>query len=533
MRTHTVATALALIAAAPARALASEDGKAYEAARRGYYVLKASPGKGHGREAWTSAAARFEQVARSFPHSDKAPLALYTAAELRNQVSRISLVAADREAARQDYEQVARRYPDSQLADDALYQIARIALDRENDSRRGRAALTDLLERYPHSDMAGRARKLLASLPAPRTRVRAVSKPAGEQHAASEVASSAPTPAAAAPRSPPAGPPATALPTPQSPQAPPDAADDQDDEDGDDEGPASVDEALREKNASPKENVAPAAEPTEPPARPGPATALRKPAAEWHGLLDALRRAGPSPGGVPLAVQMGLRVRRVMIDAGHGGRDSGAIGPDGTREKDVTLAVAQKLAQDLKAQGLEVLLSRNDDRFVALEDRAAFANREKADLFISIHCNAARDRKLRGTETYFLNVTDDRYALKLAARENQASEKSLSDLQMILADMATKADVEESERLARSVQHTLVDGSHDQGRHDLGVKHALFYVLLGTKMPSVLVETAFLSNPEDARKLRSDRYQAELAHAIAQGVAQFLEQRQGFADAVR
>ena len=229
---------------------------------------------------------------------------------------------------------------------------------------------------------------------------------------------------------------------------------------------------------------------------------------------------------------MGLRVRRVVIDPGHGGRDSGAIGPDGTREKDVTLAVAQRLAQDLKAQGLEVFLSRNDDRFVALEDRASFANHVKADLFISIHCNAARDRKLRGTETYFLNVTDDRYALKLAARENQASEKSLSDLQMILADMATKADVEETERLARSVQRTLVDGSRDAGRRDLGVKHALFYVLLGTKMPSVLVETAFLSNRDDEKKLRSERYQAGLAHAISQGVGQFLDQRQGFANAV-
>ena len=190
------------------------------------------------------------------------------------------------------------------------------------------------------------------------------------------------------------------------------------------------------------------------------------------------------------------------------------------------------MAQDLKAQGLEVLLTRNDDRFVSLDDRAAFANKVKADLFISIHCNAARNRKLRGTETYFLNVTDDRYALRLAARENQASEKSLSDLQLILADMATKADVEESERLARSVQHTLVDGSRDAGRHDLGVKHALFYVLLGTRMPSVLVETAFLSNPQDERKLRSDKYQSELARAISQGVGQFLDRRQGLADAV-
>ena len=115
-----------------------------------------------------------------------------------------------------------------------------------------------------------------------------------------------------------------------------------------------------------------------------------------------------------------------------------------------------------------------------------------------MHCNAARDHRLHGTETYSLNVTSDRYAIRLAARENQASERNVSDLSLILADLATKADVAESETLAESVQRTLVE----RGEHNLGVKHALFYVLLGAKMPAVLVESAFLSNPDEERELR-------------------------------
>jgi N-acetylmuramoyl-L-alanine amidase len=235
---------------------------------------------------------------------------------------------------------------------------------------------------------------------------------------------------------------------------------------------------------------------------------------------------------MPLAVQMGLGVHRVVIDAGHGGRDFGAIGPGGTREKDVTLAMAQKLAEQLEAQGLEVLLSRDDDEFVTLEERARFANEHRADLFISIHANANSDRRVRGTQTYFLNATDDRYALRLAARENASTERSISDLQLILADLATKANVEESHQLAESVQREMVkELGHDFGAgRDLGVKHALFYVLLGVRMPAILVETAFVSNPAEERRLNSDAFQAAVARDIASGVSRFLKLRVAWAE---
>ncbi|MFP2957705.1 N-acetylmuramoyl-L-alanine amidase [Myxococcus sp. 1LA] len=228
-----------------------------------------------------------------------------------------------------------------------------------------------------------------------------------------------------------------------------------------------------------------------------------------------------------LAEQLGLKVRRVVIDPGHGGHDTGAIGKGGTREKDVALAISQKLAEELREKGLEVVLTRDDDRFIRLEDRAKFANAEHGDLFISVHCNAAEKRSLRGIETYTLNTSADRYSIRLAARENASSEKGISDLQFILADLATKANTEESTRLASQVQRSLVgDLSRKyKGIRDLGHKEALFYVLLGVKMPAILVETSFLSNPDEEARLKSNVYQAEVAKAIARGVEEFLGDR--------
>jgi N-acetylmuramoyl-L-alanine amidase len=233
-------------------------------------------------------------------------------------------------------------------------------------------------------------------------------------------------------------------------------------------------------------------------------------------------------GELTLAEQLGLKVRKVVIDAGHGGHDSGAIGPTGVQEKTIALAIAKKVASDLSRQGLEVVLTRDDDTFVRLEDRAKIANRAHADLFISIHCNSAPSRSLRGIETYTLNTSSDHYSIRLAARENSSSEKGVSDLQFILADLATKANTEESTRLASSVQHNLVSelSAHYSGVKDLGTKQALFYVLIGTKMPSILVETSFLSNKTDEKRLASSSYQGKVAQAIADGVDDFLGQRQ-------
>ncbi len=260
------------------------------------------------------------------------------------------------------------------------------------------------------------------------------------------------------------------------------------------------------------------------------AIATRTSAAETRMLaanVRALQKKALADTTWSLSDQVGLKVRRIIVDPGHGGHDTGAIGPTGAYEKNVTLAVAKHLAADLEARGYQVVLTRDSDRFVSLEERTRIASRAKGDLFISIHANAARSRRLHGVETFSLNVASDRYAMRLAARENASTERPQSDLKFLLADLATRADTVDSDRLARDVQESVV---HRVARRfgrpkDLGVKHALFYVLLGAKMPAVLVETAFLSNRAEEKKLTSPRYQAALGAAIADGVDRFVARR--------
>ena len=232
-----------------------------------------------------------------------------------------------------------------------------------------------------------------------------------------------------------------------------------------------------------------------------------------------------------LTEQLGLRIRRVVVDAGHGGRDTGALGPKGTREKDVALGIARALSARLKALGFAVILTRQDDRYLTLDERTRIANDAHADLFVSIHCNAARRRKLSGIETWTLNVASNRYAARLAAFENADADRSASDLRLILADLATRANADDSRDIAQSVQSALVRAMRSRGEKvtDHGIKHALFYVLLGARMPAILVETGFISNPGEEGRLRSRDRQRAAAEAIAAGVREFADGRRRIA----
>ncbi len=219
-------------------------------------------------------------------------------------------------------------------------------------------------------------------------------------------------------------------------------------------------------------------------------------------------------------------VRRIVIDAGHGGHDTGAIGPTRVREKDVVLAIAKRLERKLRHAGFEIVLTRRDDRFLPLEERTAIANASHGDLFVSLHANAHPRRDRRGIETYFLNVADGRYAARLAARENGAFSLEGGDgsqVQRILSDLDAKTSAGSSRRLARLVQRELCAGvrAHVGDVRDLGVKSALFYVLLGARMPAVLVETAFVSNRAEERRLASSRYQEEVAGDVARAIVSF------------
>lgn len=212
--------------------------------------------------------------------------------------------------------------------------------------------------------------------------------------------------------------------------------------------------------------------------------------------------------------------RRVVIDPGHGGHDHGARGKGGTYEKDVVLAIALHAAEQLRQAGVDVLLTRHDDTYIPLPERTAFANDHDADVFVSVHANAVPQQHVRGVETYYLNTTDDRYALRLAAVENNTSEQEVTDLHLILADLSTRANTHESATLANQMQKHLIKRIRpiNPAAKDHGAKASLFYVLLGTRMPSVLVETAFLSNPDEAALLRKKSYQKALATAIADAI---------------
>jgi N-acetylmuramoyl-L-alanine amidase len=219
---------------------------------------------------------------------------------------------------------------------------------------------------------------------------------------------------------------------------------------------------------------------------------------------------------------------KMVIDAGHGGEDPGAIGPTGLKEKDVVLKIAKKVRDKVRKRlGWEVVMTREDDHFIPLDERTGIANSENASLFLSIHANACSDRKVFGIESFVLGTTTDKDALRLAAKENNISPKQVSDLQVILADLKLNDPhkVIPSSRLADSVQSTLVSSLDKQyGKvRDLGVKQAPFVVLIGAEMPSILVEVSFISNPLEEKRLRNSRYLDALADAIVDGLNQYAQ----------
>ncbi|MBW2709687.1 MAG: N-acetylmuramoyl-L-alanine amidase [Deltaproteobacteria bacterium] len=229
---------------------------------------------------------------------------------------------------------------------------------------------------------------------------------------------------------------------------------------------------------------------------------------------------------ISLARQLGLNVNRIVIDPGHGGKDPGCETHRKYKEKDITLALAKRLARRLKKEiGCEVFLTRDKDDFLSLEQRTAIANMKKADLFISLHVNAHKDTRVHGLETYFLNMATDQQAVMVAARENATSERSISDLQTILNDLMMNTKIRESSRLAHQVQKGMVGGAGKRykGIRNLGVKQAPFYVLIGAQMPAVLVEVGFLSNRTERKRLVNKAYQERFAVDICDGIKCYIE----------
>ncbi|MGQ0792494.1 MAG: N-acetylmuramoyl-L-alanine amidase [Deltaproteobacteria bacterium] len=225
---------------------------------------------------------------------------------------------------------------------------------------------------------------------------------------------------------------------------------------------------------------------------------------------------------------LGLKVRTIVIDPGHGGHDPGAIGPSGLKEKDVNLAIGKALKKKIEKEGREfgitrVLMTREDDRFIPLEERTAIAKKQGADIFISIHCNAAKNREAHGIETYILSFTKDPEALALAARENASTAKGISDLRDIIKKYLLSSKIDESTRLANHVQGSVmnqVSKKYDSVKSK-GVKKAPFIVLIGADVPSILIETAFISNPREEARLKNEDYVRDIAEGIFAGIKKY------------
>jgi N-acetylmuramoyl-L-alanine amidase len=251
---------------------------------------------------------------------------------------------------------------------------------------------------------------------------------------------------------------------------------------------------------------------------------------------NSVKPTGPRPSGAnSMTRALGLKIRRVVLDPGHGGHDQGSSGPTGLLEKELVLDVALLLGELISSQlGSEVVYTRDDDRFIPLEERTRIANQSRADLFISIHANSSTVRSVSGVETYYLSFTNAKDALEVAARENATSERSVFELRDLLQKIALQEKIDESRDFATRVNSSLyrVWGNSATARNR-GVKKAPFVVLIGASMPSILTEIGFLSNPREERELRKPETRQKIAEALFNGLSQYADSLARYAVARR
>jgi N-acetylmuramoyl-L-alanine amidase len=291
---------------------------------------------------------------------------------------------------------------------------------------------------------------------------------------------------------------------------------------------AGVKDAAAKLSASATDVPAPPAKPSPEPRKTLPTKPVK---AGANSKPDSVQPASaPQPthdGQSTLTRALGLKISRIVIDAGHGGHDTGTIGPTGLMEKDLCLDVALRLGKlfEEKLPGTQVVYTRSDDTFIPLEERTRVANEAKADLFVSIHANSSPDKNARGIETYYLNLKGSPEAMEVAARENAASQQNIHDLEDLVKRIARTEKIDESKELAEDIQDSLAKRVQKTARtvRNRGVRKAPFVVLIGADMPSILTEISFLSNPSDEQLLKKPEHRQRIAEGVYQGVAQYLE----------
>jgi N-acetylmuramoyl-L-alanine amidase len=272
-----------------------------------------------------------------------------------------------------------------------------------------------------------------------------------------------------------------------------------------------------------------------------PAAARNSPAAAKNSRSKSLKTSNGKPdlpqalvapqptrdGQATLTRALGLKIGRLVIDPGHGGHDTGTIGPTGLMEKDLCLDVALRLGKIItqRLPGADIVYTRSDDTFIPLEERTTIANQAKADLFISIHANSSRNQAARGIETYYLNLKGSPEAMEVAARENASSQEGVHDLEDLVKKIARNEKIDESREFAEDIQDSLAKRIQKSTRieRNRGVRKAPFVVLIGADMPSILTEISFLSNPSDEKLLKKPEYRQRIAEGLFQGIASYLQ----------
>lgn len=555
--------------ASPRKGARSDPAKAaklYAEARKELDGLRGDAKRAALREPWLRVMSLYEGARDAAPEGDLAPNAAYGVAVAQEELASRSWRKDDFVGAVTRYNEVVAAYPDDSLADDCMLRAARLKATRLDDAEGAHQMLETQLRRYPKGDMAGEARALLADLTAARIIASAQPGKAAPQSAPQ----SAQSPAA------PARPVKPAVLRQVSWRADNDRAtitielsretEWRSQYAAPDNGAGRpprlyIDfaDALPDDAVKPGAKVSGALLTRVRSDQPSSGhtrvildfkalkrykvQAVRNPyrvvievGATDAALPDGQRpddsrvsvpvreadRAAPSTPPKDLVEQLGLTVHTVMIDAGHGGKDPGAMG-NGIVERNLTLKMARMVGERLRRMGFAVIYTRDKDVFVPLDKRTALANDRKADLFLSLHVNANTDPRICGFETYYLDLARSDSATRVAARENAVSEKSLSDLQFILTDLMLNAKTQESRDVANFVQDSALGRLRRGGfpAHDNGVRSAPFYVLMGARMPSVLVELGYCTNPDEARRLNSDKYLSTLADGIAEGVASY------------
>lgn len=550
-----VACALLLLAPCLAvlSAQAAGEPEAYEKAKVELSRLRGDEKRAQYRHSWLKIADDFMEVYENRPEWNNRPAALFRSAEALEEMARRSFVRKDAQDAASRFEMLAKKFPSSVLADDALYRAAVIRNELMRDAEESRALLETIRKKYARSDFAPRAAGYLAGM------------------GGGAVASLGPAPAARSS----SGEAVVSQITPQlrkdvvriviSLDRPASWRLQHQAADSESGRPARL--TLDLTGASPASALRAGARYSKMgifsryavdyaasrgttrilfdfsklqrytvKAEKSPFRIIIEATASPSALSAGIRVGGSSASGPArpsarisepshVAAQLGLTVKTVVIDPGHGGKDPGTM-HNSIVEREMCLDIARRLGRVLSAAGYKVVYTRDRDTWVSLADRGRIAKEKKGDLLVSIHVNASKKPETSGLETYYLDLAGSRDSVRLAAVENAGSSRGLGEMEDILTDLLLKSRIQESRRLAAAVQEKTLALLRKRG-HEVrngGTKGAPFHVLIGSSMPGVLVEVGYCTNAAESRLLRQSKYRDTLAEGIANGVHHYARQ---------